>query len=1550
MKLSLLRNLIVVVIATVCAGAFAQLQRVPNSTLAMPSSPPTIGYTYTNAFSGLVFTNPICIVSPPGETNRLFILSKNGLISVITNLAQPNGSAFMDLTPQVSSQNANSGTAGERGLLGMAFHPGFATNGYFFILYMPTNSASGGYFDRLARFKISSTNPNQGDTNSQVVFYDQVDPDPNHNSGDIHFGADGYLYVSVGDEGKEYDGFNCAQIITNSLFSGILRIDVDKRAGNLNPNPGNSSLTVSGNYLIPADNPFIGITNFNGLTVNSNLVRTEFYAVGLRNPWRWNFDFNTNAFGTNVLYCGDVGQDLYEEVDVIEKGGNYGWAYWEGTNVASRGSTGLPHTTYLSTNGTNIKFPIVDYAHGTLTNQGHCVIGGVVYRGSNLPQLDGDYIYADYVQGNVWALVASNYTVAPTNINGAAGPSYPIFTDSGLNITAFGTDPRNGDVLFCATKTTGYATAATIDKIVYNNVTNGAPLPETLYDTGAFTNLLSLTGAQDPLQPAPGILPYTINVPFWSDNALKSRWFSIPNTNLTMNFNATGNWSFPTGMVWIKNFNIELTNGDPSSQIRLETRLLVKNDSGVYGACYIWNSKTNAVLAPSSGMDTNFVVNDGGILRTQTWHFPSQQECQTCHTSAGGFGLGFRTEQLNDTMDYGFGPTNEIQALSAAGYFSSLVTNDPSTLLALATATNTAYSLEFRARSFLQANCAQCHQPQGTVQNANWDARVTTPTALAGLINGALANNLGDSANAVIVPHSPAHSVLLTRDAIRDGFGDAAIQMPPIDSYLTDSEATNIVTEWILSMTNEFWIGASPDLQTVAPGNNTTCSVTFVPTPDFTSSVTLSVSGLPSGANGSFSPAIVNSTTTNSTLTITTTGATPEGTYTLTITGIGGGVTNTDTITLQVSSIVFAAPGPLYWTAASGSDTNWSTAFNWTNFAAVDVGVPGISNDVIFNNTASGLTNSEDFSTTINSLWFGLRPSSGGSLAHTIVIQPGTTLNVTGTNILTGSSFVTAGYSLMVGTNTSVSGNGNDSSVYANITGTGGTLNVSRPDGVIAVAEYISTGNHPLPASSTRAVLDMSGLDNFSADVSQLLIGCMANGSAGTIYFAKTNSVTASGGSLTGTADFDIGNNGSNPGDPSYAYLGRNNNINVNVLRVGGQKGYWGLLAFNPATTNQNPTAAFRGASGGNSRVANWVIADLIGASGTANVTCPRGTNDFTGGSMDVLVDNLVIGKTGTHAESALGVGTSSNRVAVGIFTFNAGTVNVNNLTNGWQLPGDVTDTGIGQVNVNGGTLTVNNQLVLASGVASSYVGGNPDTTKNNIVTNLYYGASVYATNAFAQGTLNINGGTVLANSIIAGGGISSVAMDNGTLVLTNTAGSPDNAIMNFTMADSALHLNLNGNSNFTNICVTNLVAGGVSTISIDSVANVTTAKTFPLISYNSFTGSVAANFIRGSLPAGFVAGLVDNSAEHRIDLSIAASTNAMPHFGVMTTSGSNFIFAGSNGLPNGIYYVLASTNVAKPLSQWTPVSTNPFDANGLFNFTNPMSTNAQLFYLLQLP
>src|SRR6185369_15028495 len=196
-----------------------------------------------------------------------------------------NRTIFMDI---VSRVNGSDGIAEERGLLGLAFHPGYATNRYFYLFY--TAVQSGGAFDNtnvLARFQTQAGNPNAGDTNSELRLIKQGDNQGNHNAGDLHFGLDGYLYVSLGDEGGADDNQNNSQRITNDFFSAILRIDVDKRPGNLTPNPHPASTT---NYLIPADNPFVNATTFNGVAVNSNAIRTEFWAVGMRNPWRWSFD------------------------------------------------------------------------------------------------------------------------------------------------------------------------------------------------------------------------------------------------------------------------------------------------------------------------------------------------------------------------------------------------------------------------------------------------------------------------------------------------------------------------------------------------------------------------------------------------------------------------------------------------------------------------------------------------------------------------------------------------------------------------------------------------------------------------------------------------------------------------------------------------------------------------------------------------------------------------------------------------------------------------------------------------------------------------------------------------------------------------------------------------------------------------------------------------------------------------------------------------------------------------------------------------------------
>ncbi len=734
-------------------GTAAPLQRVANTSLTnLPAQPPQFGYTLVNAFPGLSLSGPVCIASPFGETNRLFILERGGNIVVITNLVIPNRTVFMSL-PVLSDS--------ESGLIGLAFHPGYATNRYFFVFSSRdlTTSQGGGRHQRISRFEVSPTNPNQGMPGTELPLITQRDTAGNHNGGDLHFGPDGYLYASLGDEGAQYNGNRNGQIITNKFFSAILRIDVDKRPGNLAPNshPANST-----NYFVSADNPYIGLTSFNGQPVDPTKIRTEFYSIGYRNPWRMSFDR-----ATGFLYVGDVGQDLYEEVSVITNGANCGWAYYEGLHLAK--PLYPSQSTILTNPPAGLSFPIQEYPHGSGAFQGNAVIGGVVYRGNRISQLYGAYVFSDNTSGNIWILRYNGSNTVPfQRIAGASGPS------------AFGTDPRNGDVLIAQLGNNQ------IGRLDYNTTSSGPPLPPTLANSGAFSDLVSLT-------PNAGIVPYDLNVPFWSDNAIKTRWFSVPNTNLTISFNPTGNWSFPTGSVWIKHFELELTNGVPESRHRLETRFIVRNTNGVYGVTYRWDSATNATLVPEAGLDETLTINDGGTLRTQIWHYPSRSECLACHTPQGGFALGFNTAQINRDFDYSGSTTNQIEALRLAGYFSNAISNRY-LLPALAHATNNAISLEYRARSYLAANCAQCHQPSGGVF-ALWDARITTPGPQAGIINGPLNNNFGNTNNLVIVPGTLSNSILFQRVAnLVPG------HMPPLATSVINTQAVTLLAAWI---TNE---------------------------------------------------------------------------------------------------------------------------------------------------------------------------------------------------------------------------------------------------------------------------------------------------------------------------------------------------------------------------------------------------------------------------------------------------------------------------------------------------------------------------------------------------------------------------------------------------------------------------------------------------------------------------------------------------------------------------------------------------------------------------
>lgn len=715
--------------------------RQANTTLAFPQEP--YGYALEDAFPGVVFDGVVAFAAPPGETNRLFVVEKGGSIFVINNLASPSKTLFLDLTAQVDA-------SGEGGLLGLAFHPGYATNRYFFVFYtLQASTAEGsGFHDRLSRFQTSPSNPGQVLAGSEVPFITQYDRADNHNAGDLHFGPDGYLYVSLGDEGGSgYDGYGNSRTITQSFFAGILRIDVDKRPGSLAPVP---HAAISSHYTIPPDNPFVGATTFNGAAVNPALVRTEFWAVGMRNPWRFSFDPLNGR-----LFCGDVGEGEREEVNVVVRGGNYGWNYREGTML----------TQINQPAGVAFAPPAWEYGHGSGELEGMSVVGGVVYRGPRIPELQGSYIFGDYVSGNIWSLQYDG--VIATDVRWLAGL---------VGVAAFGRDPSNGDVIL------GQPWWGPIQRLVRN--TSAMGLPARLSDTGAFQNLAALT-------PAAGVVDYDINVPFWSDNARKRRWFSVPQLNQTIGFSADGNWTFPAGTVWIKHFDLELTNGIPSSARRLETRFLVKNASGVYGLTYKWNAaQTDATLVAEGGMDETIIIREGNTARNQVWRYPGRSECLACHTGAGGFAAGFNTHQLNRPRDDGGVPVNQISWLGQMGYFSAPV--GPTTgFLAYAQATNAAAPIDLRVRSYLGANCSYCHRPGGT-GHGYWDGRLHTPWAAAGLINGALISDLGNPGSRAIRPGSLGDSMIYNRVASL-----GARHMPPLGTSVLDTNSIALLSGWI---------------------------------------------------------------------------------------------------------------------------------------------------------------------------------------------------------------------------------------------------------------------------------------------------------------------------------------------------------------------------------------------------------------------------------------------------------------------------------------------------------------------------------------------------------------------------------------------------------------------------------------------------------------------------------------------------------------------------------------------------------------------------------
>lgn len=696
------------------------LTQRPDNTTCLAPPRPTAGASVAteDPFPASPGFNAVTkILQAPGDGSRWFLLERQGVVRVfdVMDPANPDN-IYLDISSSVLS-------GGERGLLGMAFHPDFPATPEVYLSYTGVGSGA----SRISRFILNDTDDPTSFTEQLLLTVDQFAG--NHNGGDIAFGPDDSLYIGLGDGGGGGDPNDTGQDTTN-LLGSMLRVDV---LGVAFPVPG---------YEVPSDNPFFAGDAKCGPTRNNGINCPEIYAWGLRNPWRWSFDEPTDQ-----LWLGDVGQGTWEEVDIIERGGNYGWDCREGANNFEL--AGCPAGGLID--------PVSEYQH---TNGNASITGGFVYRGATIPDLFGRYVFADFSSGRIWAL----------QDDGLGGYTNELLIDTPWNISAFALG--EDDELYFADFSNNR-----IRRLIAGGGGTPDTIPDDLVDTGC-------VDTNDPTQPASGLVPYAPNAPFWSDGAAKGRWIGLPN-GTTIDIDGSGDFEFPNRTVIMKSFEL-------GGQL-IETRLFMRHPDGVWaGYTYEWNDTETVATRVRGGK----IRDVGG----QDWIYPSEGECMQCHTSAAGFSLGPEIAQLNGDLTYpSTGITaNQLETLEHIMMFTNPLPGPVGLLPALADPADGGESLTDRARAYLHTNCAQCHRPGGPTPS-NMDLRYDT--ALPNMNTCDVvpsAGDLGIGPNAkIIAPGSAANSVLPARMNVRDING-----MPPLGSHVIDTSGLDLINAWAEGLAN----------------------------------------------------------------------------------------------------------------------------------------------------------------------------------------------------------------------------------------------------------------------------------------------------------------------------------------------------------------------------------------------------------------------------------------------------------------------------------------------------------------------------------------------------------------------------------------------------------------------------------------------------------------------------------------------------------------------------------------------------------------------------
>lgn len=673
---------------------------------------PRTNVTLEPVFTDLEFSAPVALVQAPRQegqaSGRWFLAEQHG--EVLSFLSDSKGTATHVVRTSLRNiVDMRAEGLDERGLLGLALHPRFPVDPRMFVTYTAQDN---GLVSRVSSFVVRDGALVR---DSEKVLLRVKQPFPNHNGGGIAFGPDGYLYTSLGDGGSHNDPLGNGQNL-QTLLGKLLRIDVDRTEG-------------SRPYAIPQDNPF-----------RDGGALPEIYAYGLRNLWRFTFDRDSGE-----LWGGDVGQGTWEEINILQRGANYGWNRMEGFDCFPPTKKGCDKS--------GLARPVHQYAHEG--EEGRSITGGYVYRGSRLTDLVGAYIYGDYNTGAISALTRQGERYVER-----------LLVNAGINISSFAEDEA-GEL---------YVLDWTDGRVLRFEPGRSGP--------DSFPKLLSETGCVDveERQVTPLAVPYDVEVPFWSDGATKQRFLVLPEgkrLDVEEKNAAQGDLSLPPGGMAIKTFELD---GKP-----LEVRFYVRHQDGAHsGYTYAWKN---------DGSDAELVEVTRREQRGETpWTFPGTDACNQCHTGGAGRTLGLTIPQLSSSLSSNE-PLRDLLSESALALWQKPADTMKHWIPRDGKAIDDAKLLERRARVYLDVNCSHCHRPDGPGR-AGLDLRFTTPLTESGVCETATLGKLDSASGKRVQPGDAKDSILVQRMSRRDGEG-----MPPLASHVVDAQGVELINKWVNSLT-----------------------------------------------------------------------------------------------------------------------------------------------------------------------------------------------------------------------------------------------------------------------------------------------------------------------------------------------------------------------------------------------------------------------------------------------------------------------------------------------------------------------------------------------------------------------------------------------------------------------------------------------------------------------------------------------------------------------------------------------------------------------------